>query len=183
MRLRAHVLGALKRHTLLDPLLHSSVIHPQLFAPEVLPVAATFLKTAFDANTVRDHAGWVSFKALAWQHLPRQFSPCNTARFGASDARCWLLPPSSVKPSLFRRRSREGLASNALVLEYGTDVVPNPQTVVWLWLSRVFFVRNLHWRLLTNPAIVSRSGGGGVVWCCQLVGASESGKCWFKSNA
>ena len=59
--LREFLLGALKPHTLRDPLLASDLIHATIFAPEALEAAVPILKAGMDGHTVRDHAGRVPF--------------------------------------------------------------------------------------------------------------------------
>ena len=50
--IREFLLGALKPHTLRDPLLASDLIHPTVFAPVALDAAIPVLKAAMDANVV-----------------------------------------------------------------------------------------------------------------------------------
>ena len=60
---------------------------------------------------------------------------------------------------------------NNLVLKYGTDVVSNLQTVVWLGLPESF-VHNLALSFahnLTNTSVVSRLSERGVGGCCRHV--------------
>ena len=70
IRLSEFLLGSLKAHTLWDLLLHSDVLHAHLFSPESLESAVPLLKTAMDANTVCDHAGWIAsvFAPLVQHH-------------------------------------------------------------------------------------------------------------------
>ena len=74
VRIREHMLGALKPHTLRDPLLQADVIHPHVFPLVVLEVAIPILKTALDANTVCDHADRVPSRTPR-QSSHRRFSP------------------------------------------------------------------------------------------------------------
>ena len=74
VRIREHLFGALKPHTLRDPLLQADVIHPDVFPPVALEAAIPILKEALDANTVRDHASRVPFRTPK-QSSRRRFSP------------------------------------------------------------------------------------------------------------
>ena len=57
VKIRELMLGAIKPHTLRDPLLHSDILHPEIFPSSALNAALPFFKTALDASSLRDHAG------------------------------------------------------------------------------------------------------------------------------
>ena len=57
VKIRELMLGAIKPHTLRDPLLHSDILHPEIFPSSALNAALPFFKAALDASSLRDHAG------------------------------------------------------------------------------------------------------------------------------
>ena len=63
VKIRELMLGAIKPHTLRDPLLHSDLLHPEIFPPSALNAALPFFKTALDTSSLRDHAGRLPFQA------------------------------------------------------------------------------------------------------------------------
>ena len=71
--IREFLLGALKPHTLRDPLLASDLIHPTIFAPDALEAAVPILKAAMDAHAVRDHAHAVP-TTCTWRGCSPSFS-------------------------------------------------------------------------------------------------------------
>ena len=99
--IREFLLGALKPHTLRDPLLASDLIHPTIFAPDALEAAVPILKAAMDGHTVRDHAGLVPFASNSRSFTRRKTSP--GLRQGSSlPSWQWAQPPpaSPLQPSL-----------------------------------------------------------------------------------
>ena len=94
--IREHLLGALKPHTLRDPLLQAEVVHPDVFPPAVLEAAIPILKAALDANTVHNHAGRVPFR-MPRQSSRRRFSPHSQNRQDFSrEPRSFSAPAAST---------------------------------------------------------------------------------------
>ena len=82
VHIREFMLGSLTPHTLCDPLLHSDLLQPDIFAREALDAAIPVFKAAVDARTIRDHTGRLPFHAP--HHVSRRVgSPCR--RFQRTD--------------------------------------------------------------------------------------------------
>ena len=99
--IREFLLGALKPHTLRDPLLASDLIHPMIFAPDALEAVVPILKAAMDARAVCDHAGCIPFPSNSRSFPRRKMSPGHCP--GAyPPPRQWAQPPlaSPLQPSL-----------------------------------------------------------------------------------
>ena len=139
--IREFLLGALKSHTLRDPLLASDLIHPTIFAPAALEAAVPILKAAMDAHAVRDHAGRVPFASNNRSFTRRRTSP--GLRQGASlPPRQWAQPPPaspSTRPCL---RSRIGVLQLARFAPRWSDAPSLPATTVW---------RGFHWTWASDP--------------------------------
>ena len=94
VRIREHMLRVLKPHTLRDPLLQVDLVHPDVFPPAALEAAIPILKAALDANTVRDHAGRVPFRAPR-QTFRRRLSPHQNCPDFSRDPRSLNVPAAS----------------------------------------------------------------------------------------
>ena len=102
------LLGALKPHTLRDPLLASDLIHPTIFAPAALEAAGPILKAAMDAHAVCDQAGRVPFSSNSRSFARRQTSPRRRqgahpppGQWAHPPPGQWAHPPpASLQPSL-----------------------------------------------------------------------------------
>ena len=126
------MLGAIKPHTLRDPLLHSDLLHPEIFPPSALNAALPFFKTALDASSLRDHAGRLPFQAPR-SGLDQVFVPRGRrSRRGANRDPRSLPPPNSHRPPAPSDELRGGVLSDLrrqvadLRAQIGTTASPSP---------------------------------------------------------
>ena len=99
VRIREFMLGSLTPHTLWDPLLHSDLIQPAIFAPEALDLLhgvrggsnIPVFKAAVDERSIRDHNGRLPFQA-ARPSFHRAGSPRLRNQRNMSSSRTWSQP-------------------------------------------------------------------------------------------
>ena len=92
VHIREFMLGSLTIHTLRDPLLHSDLLQPDIFAREALDAAIPVFKAAVDARTIRDHTGSLQFHAP--HHVSRRAgSPRRRFQRTNTSGRAWSQRP------------------------------------------------------------------------------------------
>ena len=127
VKIRELMLGAIKPHTLRDPLLQSDLLHPEIFPPSALDTALTIFKTALDMSSLCDHAGRLPFQA------PRSgFPRCRHSRRGSNRDPRSLPAPASNRPTSTSDELRGGVLSNLrrqvadLRAQISTTASPSP---------------------------------------------------------
>ena len=132
VKIRKLILGAIKPHTLRDPLLQSDLLHPDIFPPSALDTALPFFKTALDTSSLRDHVGRLPFQAprsgLDQGFVPRGRCSCRGAH---RDPRS-LPTPASHRPPSTSDEMRGGVLSDLrrqvadLWAQISTTASPSP---------------------------------------------------------
>ena len=98
VKIRKSMLGAIKPHTLQDPLLQSDLLHPEIFPPSALDTALPIFKTSLDTSSLRDHVGRLPFQAPR-SGLDQGFVPrCRRSRRGSNRDPRSLPAPTSTRP-------------------------------------------------------------------------------------
>ena len=121
VKIRELMLGAIKPHTLRDPLLHSGLLHPDFFPPSALNTALPFFKTALDTSQAPR------------SELDQGFVPRGRrSRRGANRDPRSLPPPASHRPPSTSDELRGGVLSDLrrqvadLRAQIGMTASPSP---------------------------------------------------------
>ena len=135
VKIRELMLGAIKPHTLRDPLLHSDLLRPDIFPPSALNTALPFFKTALDTSSIRDHADRLPFQAPR-SELDQGFVPRGRrSRRGANRYPRSLPTPASHRPPSTSDDLRGGVLSDLrrqvadLRAQIGTTASPSPARI------------------------------------------------------